>query len=250
MTHSILETGLLEKTKEPYFIRVLENTPYDLAASNKLQTSILKLLDSGQTLIHLQDEEGFSRRRDGVSAITLGVFVRYINQKNPKLVAQQTLELSADPMIPLVDGLEPHQVGCAEGFMVHPEYRGNRLTDILLRHMHRLGTEIYGKKAFMSCVDASNPFSYNVLFKNGYGITHAYVDEVDGGKTYAFLNQTAMPMATSIQRPKVEAGHFEDVQEVLQKYPQPVIIYQEPQRVCTHERTVVSRPHTFVRSLA
>lgn len=231
----ILEEGKLPKNDEPYFIRELTSTFADLDESDRLQSDILSLLGPNQTLIHPQSRDRFIQRCNGEHAITLGVFVHYPNQKNPRLIAQQTMRLSADPDIPLLMGLDPARIGCAEGFMVHPDYRGNNLTDKLLHHMHQIGKQKYNKQGFMSCADASNPFSYNVLMKNGYGITHAYVDAADNGKTYAFLRCDTAKVYPLPPVEKIESGHFEDIQDDLQKAKKPAIIYGKPVKICTHQ---------------
>lgn len=190
----LLKTGTLQKTGQSYFIRPLKNTPTDLLSSVNLQDEVLYLLKSNQTFIHPQTMHGFAERRDGVHAVTLGVFLGEPFSKNERLIAQQTLRLSVDPTIPLLEELKLNlsELGCPEGFMVHPQFRGNRLTEVLLQQNHKLAFEKYGKVGFVSCVDAQNPYSYNVLLQNGYGLTHAYVDPSDNGKTYAFLYHPQM----------------------------------------------------------
>lgn len=222
----ILQTGILQKTGQSYFIRPLKNTPGDLLSSVMLQNAVLSLLSKDQTLIHPQTMHGFAERRDGVHAITLGVFLGKPAHENALLIAQQTLRLSVDPDIPLVQELQSRrsELGCTEGFMVHPQYRGNRLTDILLHQSHQLAFEKYGKTGFVSCVDAHNPYSYNVLFQNGYGLTHAYVDPADNGKTYAFLYH---PLIQNIKRchvNEISSGSFCEVQSVLKHVKVPLML--------------------------
>lgn len=222
----ILASGTLLKTKQPYFIRPLENNISDLLASIDLQKEVLALLDKNQTLIHQQTVHGFAERRDGVHAVTLGVFLGESSDKMPQLIAQQTLRLNADPDIPLIKEFKTRrsELGCTEGFLVHPTFRGNHLTDILLHQNHRLGFEYYGKTGFISCVDASNPHSYNVLFQNGYGLTHAYLDPADNGRTYAFFYH---PQIKDISRCHVQAvcpSRFAEVHAVLRHAIKPLMI--------------------------
>lgn len=231
----ILAKGTLSKNKTPYFIRPLYNSMSDLINSDILQAAVLDSLPATQTLLHPRTWTGFARRRDGEHGITLGVFAGNPWDENAPLIAQQTLLLSADKTVPLLDGLCANQTGCTEGYMVHPQYRGNQLTDILMHHIHCIGAEKYGLTGFMSCADASNPYSYNVMLKNGYGITAAYIDPADGGKTYAFFRQSRVQMATEYVLPKIESGHFEEIQFLLQSSQKPVIIYQQAgEKICTH----------------
>lgn len=222
----IRATGILHKTGQTYFIRPLESTLSDLAASIGLQKEVLSLLDKNQTLIHPQSVRGFAERRDGVHAVTLGVFLGKETDERPLLIAQQTLRLTVDPDIPLVKEFQKRrsELGCTEGFLVHPDFRGNRLTDILLHETHKMALTDYQKTGFVSCVDAHNPYSYNVLLQNGYGLTHAYIDPSDEGKTYAFLYH---PQAKHVRRCHVNevcSGRFSEVRNILHHTLNPLMI--------------------------
>lgn len=217
-----LRYGVSRRTQQRYFIRDLTNSKKDLRASLELQKKIVSsFTEEEKTFLHLQSEEGFKARRTYPRAVTLGVFMYSESEKKEILVAQQTIEFNADTDIQLPEEIkkENAKIATLEGFMVHPEYRGNGFTEILLDHSCHIG-KTQGKDIFVSCVDAANPFSYGVLLKNGFGVASAYVDPEDNGKTYAFVsmeNKNNSCIWYPKNRAELGTIGFEGVQERLMR---------------------------------
>ncbi len=218
-------TGILQKTQQPFYIRELRRNFADIRASLNLQESVLEPLGENQTLIHKQNAAGFARRFDGIHGVTLGVFVKDKNGQE-QLIAQQTLELSPDKGIPLPEQLSVSrgELGCISGFMVHPNFRGNHLTDMLLDCLQEWGRTSFGKKGFLSMADAANPFSYNVLMNRGYAIVSAYIDSADNGKTYAFLNHPTIEHNRHVEVEELPHNLFKEVSSILNHRTEPALI--------------------------
>ncbi len=229
-------TGTLQKTQQPFYIRPLRGNFGDILASLKLQRAVLKPLGNEQTLIHKQTAGGFARRCDGVHGVSLGVFIKNENGQE-QLIAQQTLELSPDMGIPLPEQLSVSrgELGCVTGFMVHPAYRGNHLTDMLLDCLQQWGRSSFGKTGFLSMADASNPFSYNVLMNRGYAIVNAYIDGADNGNTYAFLNHPAVEQNRSVEVEDLPHNLFNEVSSILKHKKEPAFITKRAPIVPTYQ---------------
>lgn len=228
MPSEILEENILPTRQSSYFIRPLENTLEDLAASHALQAKIMKGLNGEPCAIKVQSIASFSQNRNRIHGVTLGVFIRYPNETHPLLIAQGTLSLPPYAKAPRNDEItiEPDKIGVLEHFMTDPGYRGNALMDKLAEHLQNIGRADFGLETFGAVVDAAKEHIYNSLLRRGYVVVKAYTDAADKCAKYGFMQMEKCEKTVRIPAAvdEINEASFKHIQMLLDPQIAPTLL--------------------------
>ncbi len=183
LLQNFINNGICEEKElnswEKYEIRNLNED--DLCSLIELQAKILKGLPDDQTFIYEKTDDEILNNCNYKSGITVGAI-----KKNGELIWQAVVLFDyTDTAPPINNDLKKINYIWWTATLVNKEYRKNGVMWNLVKVRDEIIESLW-KEWFAFPIDASNRDSYSVVLQSGYLLTNAFVDPVDGWKTYSF----------------------------------------------------------------
>ncbi len=201
-----------QKVNKPIPCTIRQLNWHDVSEILNLQGVILKELGPNQTFLSVNTESDFQPYLNDEKGMTLGVFENITNQ----LIAVQSLKKEHTPDVDLKK-ITHDSIACLASFMVRKDFRGNRLTPLLMGHLTHIATAKYHVNNFIAYVDAHNPASYTHCQQKGFGIFEAYYDDVFHAPSYAFVLSDDKTVNDKLYFPDaiIKPKDFEKIQQII-----------------------------------
>ena len=176
-----LITGILPKNQTPYSLVLLDVAamPYIL----DLQDQAFAAFPPEQRAFLLYREADFFEKHFSDNSYMLGIIA------HGKLIAQSAiLNPKADSSINMSYDTAPEKMTIMQGVIVHPDYRGNKLMNLMVRTWLGMGV-LSGRQHALARVIIHNHYSWSVFVKEGMDIHTTCADPADGRTVYVLHRQ-------------------------------------------------------------